>query len=101
MKKTHWLRTTLITLAACGIAGLILAVILFNANPPRTGASSSIEFSFEHAAEGVAPNGTRFDLSSLTSDDVLNAALSAAGMEGRYTGSTNLSYICAVGRYLI
>ena len=25
MKKTHWLRTTLITLVACGIAGLILA----------------------------------------------------------------------------
>ena len=43
MKKTHWLRTTLITLVACGIAGLILAVILFNANPPRTGAASSIE----------------------------------------------------------
>ena len=33
MKKTHWLRTTVITLAACVIAGVILALILFNANP--------------------------------------------------------------------
>ena len=99
MKKTHWLRTTLITLAACGIAGLILAVILFNANPPRTGASSSIEFSFEHAAEGVAPNGTRFDLSSLTSDDVLNAALSAAGMEGRYTADQLRANLIVSGIY--
>ena len=78
MKKTHWLRNTLITLIACGIAGLILAVILFNANPERTGVSSSIEFSFEGAAEGTAPNGLRYDLNSLTSDEVLNAALEEA-----------------------
>ena len=56
MKKTHWLRNTLITLVACGIAGLILAVILFNANPERTCAESSIEFRFDGAAEGLAPN---------------------------------------------
>ena len=47
MKKTHWLRTTLITLVACGIIGLIAAVVIFNADPGRTGAASTIEFSFD------------------------------------------------------
>ena len=99
MKKTHWLRTTLITLVACGIAGLILAVILFNANPPRTGAASSIEFSFEHAAEGLSPNGTRYDLSGLTSDDVLNAALKDAGLDGQYTADQLRANIIVSGIY--
>ena len=99
MKKTHWLRTTLITLAACGVAGLILAVILFNANPPRTGVSSSIEFSFEHAAEGLSPNGMRYDLSGLTSDDVLNAALTDAGLEGKYTADQLRANLIVSGIY--
>jgi hypothetical protein len=99
MKKTHWLRTTLITLVACGIAGLILAVILFNANPPRTGVSSSIEFSFEHAAEGLSPNGARYDLSGLTSDDVLNAALKDAGLDGQYTAEDLRANLIVSGIY--
>lgn len=99
MKKTHWLRTTLITLVACGIAGVILAVILFNANPPRTGVTSSIEFSFEHAAEGLGPNGMRYDLSGLTSDDVLNAALKDAGLEETYTADQLRANIIVSGIY--
>ena len=85
MKKTHWLRNTLITLVICGIAGLILALVLFNANPGRTGVSSSIEFSFDGAANGIAPNGYRFDLSGFYSEEVLSAALKETGLDGRYT----------------
>ena len=99
MKKTHWLRTTLITLVACGLAGLLLAVILFNANPERTGVTSSIEFSFEGAAEGLAPNGIRFDMSALTSDEVLNAALEDAGLAGRYTAEQIRGNILVSGVY--
>ncbi|MBR3429185.1 MAG: hypothetical protein IKG87_03705 [Clostridia bacterium] len=99
MKKTHWLKTTLLTLVACGIAGLILAVILFNANPERTGASSSIEFSFKGAAEGVAPNGLRYDLGGFTSDEVLNAALQSAGMEGKYTAAQLKENLIVSGVY--
>ena len=99
MKKTHWLRNTLITLVACGIAGLILAVILFNANPERTGATSSIEFSFNGAAEGVAPNGQRFDMNDLTSDTVLNAALEDAGLSGKYTADQLRANIIVSGVY--
>ena len=99
MKKTHWLRTTIITLAACGLAGLILAVVLFNANPGRTGVSSTIEFSFDGASDGLAPNGSRFDLEELTSDDVLNAALEEAGMADRYTAEQLRENILVTGVY--
>ena len=99
MKKTHWLRTTLITLAACALAGLILAVILFNANPGRTGVTSSIEFSFAGAAEGMAPNGVRYDLSGFTSDEVLNAALEEAELADRYTADDIRGNIVVAGVY--
>ena len=33
MRKKHWLKITLITLAICAAAGLILSVILFSVNP--------------------------------------------------------------------
>ena len=99
MKKTHWLRTTLITLVACGLAGLILAVVLFNSDPGRTGAFSSVEFSFEGAAEGIAPNGLRYDLNALTSDEVLNAALEDAGLAGKYTADQLRENIVVSGEY--
>lgn len=85
MRKKHWLKITLITLAACAVAGLILAVILFSANPQRTSASSSIQFSFRGAAEGLAPNGYRFDLSGFTSEEILTVALENTGLSDRYT----------------
>ena len=99
MKKTHWLRNTLVTLIACGIAGLILAVILFNANPERTCATSSIEFSFDGAAEGLAPNGLRYDVSGFTSDEVLNAALEETGLAGKYTADQLRENILVSGVY--
>ena len=85
MRKKHWLKITLITLAACAVAGLILSVILFYANPERTSAYSSIQFSFNGAAEGMAPNGYRFDLSGFTSEEVLTAALEDAELSDKYT----------------
>ena len=99
MKKTHWLRTTLITLAACGLAGLILAVILFSANPGRTGVSSTVEFSFDGAASGLAPNGVRYDLNGFTSDEVLSTALEEAGLADRYTVDEIRANILVSGVY--
>lgn len=84
-KKTHWLRTTLIVLIACGIAGLALAAVQFHMYPDRAYASATLLFSFEGAAEGKAPNGYPFDVSGITSDEVLEAALEASGLTGVYT----------------
>ena len=97
--KKHWLQVFLLTIVACGIAGLILAVILFNANPGRTGATSSIEFRFDGAADGLAPNGLRYDLNNLTSDEVLNAALEATGLAGKYTAEQLRENILVSGVY--
>ena len=85
MKKTHWFRNTLIVLIACGLAGTILAAILFSNDSGRTSASASIQFSFNGSENGVAPNGYRFDVSGFNSDEVLNAALEASGLAGTYS----------------
>ena len=96
MKKTHWLRNTLIVLIACGLAGTVLAAVLFSGEAGSPYAASSIQFSFEGAADGKAPNGYAFDVSGLTSDEVLNEALETAGLAGAYTaeqvrGSLNVT----------
>lgn len=85
VKKTHWLRNTLIVLIICGIAGTALAAVQFSKDGGRTYASSSLQFSFDGAADGKAPNGYPFDVSGLTSDEVLEAALEASGLTGTYT----------------
>lgn len=85
MKKTHWLRNTLIVLIICGLAGTIWAAVQFNSENNRTYAASSIQFSFDGSAEGKAPNGYTFDMNGITSDEVLDTALEAAGLKGTYT----------------
>lgn len=99
MKKTHWLRNTLITLLACGVIGLILAVVLFNADPGRTSAEATVEFAFDGAADGIAPNGYRYDLSGFTSDEVLSAALKDAGLDGKYSVEQIKANILVSGVY--
>ena len=83
-KKTHWFRTTLIVLVICGILGTILAAFLFKNGSGKTYAYASILFSFNGAAKGNAPNGSPLDVSDLTSDEILNAALEASGLSGTY-----------------
>lgn len=99
MTKTHWLRITVCVLAACCVAGLVLALVLFNANPGRTSANSSIEFSFKDAASGLAPNGNRYDLSGFTNEDVLNGALEDAGLAGKYTADQVRANLVVSGVY--
>lgn len=99
MKKTHWLRNTLIVLVACGLAGLILAAILFSTDSGRTFASASVQFSFSGSEENIAPNGYRFDVSGLTSDEVLNTALETAGLAGTYTAEQLRENMIVTGIY--
>lgn len=99
MKKTHWLRNTLIVLITCGLAGTVLAAILFNNENNRTYAASSIQFVFEGSAEGKAPNGYPFDLSGFTTDEVLDAALEASGLIGVYTADQLRENLTVTGIY--
>ena len=97
--KTHWFRTTLIVLIICGILGTILAAILFNDGTARTAATAEIEFSFDGAADGVAPNGNRYDIRGILKDEVLNNALEAAGMADRYTAEEIRNQLVMTGIY--
>ena len=98
-QKTHWLRNTLCVLIACGILGTILSAVLFLTNPDKTYASASVQFSFDGAAEGLAPNGYSFDISAVSSDAVLEKALEDAGMVDRYTAEAVSGQIETSGVY--
>lgn len=99
VKKTHWLRNTLIVLIICGILGTVLAAFLFNDGTIRTAATARIEFSFDGAADGIAPNGNRFDMNGILKDEVLNKALETAGMAERYTAEQIRGNIVVTGVY--
>lgn len=83
--KSHWLRTTIVVLLICGIVGLALTAAMFFGKPDKTTASANIQFTFEGAPEGLAPNGRPFNISEIASDEVLTTALREAGLEGTYT----------------
>lgn len=85
--KTHWLRNSVFVMIVFLIAGTVFSVLRFQSVPKRTYAQSKIQFSFDGAASGIAPNGESFDITDIWSDSVLNKALADAGMEGRYTAA--------------
>ena len=85
-KKTHWLRNTLLVLIACAILGTCLSIAVFMGDSnSSTYAAASIQLSYDGAASGLAPNGYRFDIHSIFSEEVIDEALKASGMESRYT----------------
>ena len=96
---THWLRNTIIVLLICGMAGTILAAIQFNLHPDRTSASASLQFSFDNAAMGNGPNYYPFNVDGLSSDEVLEEALTSTGLEGKYTPDQLRDNLVVVGQY--
>ena len=84
-KKTHWLRNTLIVLIVCGIAGAAIAAVQFKNEGSQTYASANLQFSFDGAAQGMAPNGYPFDLKRITTDEVINEALTTSSLTDAYT----------------
>ncbi len=83
--KNRWIKISALVLIVCLIAGLALSFFRFKNAHYRTFAYSNIQFSFDGAASGIAPNGEMLDINDLLSDAVIGEALAAAGMEGRYT----------------
>ena len=99
VKKTHWFRNTLIVLIVCGLVGTVLAAVLHFNESNQTYATAAIQFSFDGAAEGKAPNGYPFDVSGLTSDEVLDKALEASGLTGIYTAEQLRTSMNVTGVY--
>ena len=83
--KRNWLKTTLIVLVACGVAGAILAAVLFTGEADRPHAQAKIQFSFDGAGEGNAPDGYPFDVNEIASEEVIKTALEATGLQDSYT----------------
>ena len=99
VKKTHWLRNTLIVLIICGLAGSALAAVQFLTEKNAICASATIQFTFKGADEGTAPNGYRFDVSGISSDEVLEKALEATELTGTYTADQLRENLNVTGVY--
>lgn len=86
VKKTHWLRTTLLVLIACAVLGTCISAIRFLTDPNSpTYASSRIQLTFDGAASSIAPNGYQFDIKDIFCEDVIEEALQKSGFDSRYT----------------
>ena len=86
MKKSNkrsWIRIFAVVLAAAFIAGAVLSAVLFKVDPSRTYARATLQMTFNGAADGIAPNGSLFNIGEMASDRVLSAALEAAGLAGQ------------------
>lgn len=89
----------LVILVISAVIGLILSAVLFLTEPAQTTVTASIQFSFKDAADGIAPNGNRFGVEDITEDEVLNTALTAAGMDDRYTAEQIRPSLSVTGVY--
>lgn len=99
MKKTHWLRNTLIILLVCALAGGILSVIQFRRENNRTYVSAVLTFSFDGAQDGKAPNGYAFSPVELASETVVAEALAAAGLTDKYEAEEIQRNLFVQGNY--
>ena len=98
-KKSRWLVRTLAVLIVCGLAGTILAAVLYFREGHRTYAEASILFSFEGASEGKGPNGYPLDVNGILSDEVITGALEASGMAEKYTVEQIRENLSVIGVY--
>ncbi len=92
-------RLTILVLAVCLIAGILLSVVRFYKNPGVTYASAEMVLTFDGAATGTAPNGVAFDVRTMACDEVLNAGLKAAALDGVYTPEQIRSCLTVRGIY--
>lgn len=99
MKKTHWLRNTLIVLLCCGIAGTAVAAVVFSREENRSYAAATLQYSFNGAGEGKAPSGNPFDANGIASEEVIQAALEASGLAEKYTAEQIAENLDVTGVY--
>ena len=74
------IKSTFLIMLCFIIAGIIFSVVLFLKENNRTYATATLSFSYDGAAEGLAPNGYSFDVNDISCEEVLTDALSKAGL---------------------
>lgn len=82
MKKTHFLRLTIIVVAACFIVGVAAAALMYGANAERKASTATLILAFDAAADGQKPNGEALNIREMASEKVIGAAASKAGLGG-------------------
>ena len=99
-KKRGWLFKTIAVIIACAIVGVVISCIqFFGTEKDKTYASVSLQFSFDGAADGVAPNGYTFDIGEIYEDAVIESALNAAGLSDKYSAEDIKGSLVARGVY--
>ena len=83
-----------------GIIGLILAMIkYFGPDKVKRNASVTIQFTYDGAAQNLTPTGEKFSINGLTSDKVINDALTSVGLSGKYTAESIRASLVVTGQY--
>jgi len=98
-KKMSLNKTIALILAACLVIGLVMTGVVFFGKSGPASASTQLQFTFDGAADGIAPNGSNYNVSDLSSDEVLSAALAAASLDGNYTAADIRPYLVVKGVY--
>lgn len=93
-----WNKVLIIVVCAT-VFGLILSVILFKKDAKPTYASVTMQLTFEGAAEGKAPDGYAFHIDDLLSDEVIEAALEASSLSGKYSAEQIRQAMVVSGGY--
>ena len=95
---TLW-RKVIYILAGAAVFGVVLSVFLFALDKKPVSASARLQLTFDGAAEGIAPDGRRFDINELASDEVVAEALKAAGLDSRYSVEKIRQSLVVAGAY--
>ena len=95
---TLWRKVVYILIGAA-IFGVVLSVILFALDKKPATASARMQLTFDGAAEGIAPDGRRFDIGELTSDEVIAEALKASGLDSKYSVEQISKSLVVAGAY--
>jgi len=95
---TLW-RTVLYILAGAAVLGVLVSIIVFFMDPEPKAASAQLQLTFDGAAEGIAPDGRRFDIGEILSDDVIAEALRESGLDGRYSVDQIRKSLVVAGAY--
>ena len=93
-----WRRVICILCCAL-VIGAIVSFATFFKTRSEDRVAVTLQMSFDGSANGVAPNGYRFDVSEILSDEVLTNALKASSLDGKCTAEDVRKCISVAGRY--
>lgn len=93
-----WIRIIMILVVAL-VIGCIASLVTFYKNREAAKMTVTLQMSFDGAADAIAPNGYRFDIRELFSDDVLNGALKASELDSTFKAEDIRRCITVVGKY--